>query len=214
MLDLLPLSQCFQARGRSPPQEIAGFVKKALAFLRFMRMGDGMLARFNGVSAGSPAALAADSGYCDGELEAVAAASRRVMPVWSAGQRSLSPMSARRRLWKSRPGTGRRSVIRNVVQCLSAVCQWRLSRPCRPRLGWRGAGCRQPQYAVPCGSSSSRLVRHESSRPSSAVCRSVDDLVASKLSDENGVAVRASHDGYLKRYGSCTRGVCCCRPMA
>ena len=74
ILDLLPLGQCFQARGFQAPEEIADVVKKALAFLRFMRLGDGMLARFNGVSTGSPAGLATVLGYSGGELEAVGAA--------------------------------------------------------------------------------------------------------------------------------------------
>lgn len=74
ILDLLPLGQCFVARGRTAPEEFAITVKKGLAFLRFMRMGDGMLARFNGVSTGSPAGLATVLGYSDGELQAVSAA--------------------------------------------------------------------------------------------------------------------------------------------
>jgi uncharacterized heparinase superfamily protein len=74
ILDLLPLGQCFVARGRTAPEEFAAVVKKGLAFLRFMRMGDGMLARFNGVSIGSPAGLATVLGYSDGALQAVVAA--------------------------------------------------------------------------------------------------------------------------------------------
>ena len=74
VLDLLPLGQCFVARGRTAPDEFAAVVKKGLAFLRFMRMGDGMLARFNGVSTGSPAGLATVLGYSDGALQAVEAA--------------------------------------------------------------------------------------------------------------------------------------------
>jgi uncharacterized heparinase superfamily protein len=65
MLDILPLRQCFVARDRRPPPELAGASQRMLAILRFMRMGDGTLARFNGVSVASPAGLATVLAYDD-----------------------------------------------------------------------------------------------------------------------------------------------------
>jgi uncharacterized heparinase superfamily protein len=73
VLDLLPLGQCFGSRALPAPEEISAAVAKSLRFLRFMRLGDGMLARFNGVSTGSPAALATALGYANGDID--------VMPV-------------------------------------------------------------------------------------------------------------------------------------
>ena len=150
VLDLLPLGQCFQARGRQAPEEIADVVKKALAFLRFMRLGDGMLARFNGVSTGSPAGLATVLGYSAGELEAVGAAdasgyarlerdetiivadigSPPVLEVATeaqAGALSFEMTSRARLIFRQR----------------------RLSRSRRSRLEFGRAGDRQPQHAVP-----------------------------------------------------------------
>lgn len=65
MLDLLPLSQCFVARGRPTPKQLTSAIERMLAMLRYMRMGDGCLARFNGVSVASPAHLATVLAYDD-----------------------------------------------------------------------------------------------------------------------------------------------------
>lgn len=65
MLDLLPLSQCFTARSRQHPQPLLEVMARVLPVLRFLRMGDGMLARFNGVSIPTAAGLATVLAYCD-----------------------------------------------------------------------------------------------------------------------------------------------------
>jgi uncharacterized heparinase superfamily protein len=63
MLDILPLHQCFAARGRTPPPALATVMQRMLSMLKYMRMGDGMLARFNGVSVPAPAGLATVLAY-------------------------------------------------------------------------------------------------------------------------------------------------------
>ena len=65
MLDLLPLSQCFVARERPFPQSITIAMKRMLALLRTMRLGDNMLARFNGKGLSSSAGLATVIAYDD-----------------------------------------------------------------------------------------------------------------------------------------------------
>lgn len=51
LLDLLPLRSCFNARERPFPPEIEKAMSRMLSYLRFMRLGDGTIARFNGVGA-------------------------------------------------------------------------------------------------------------------------------------------------------------------
>jgi len=71
MLDLLPLAQCFKPRQRKPPEVLSSAIDRSLTMLRYLRMGDGLLARFNGAGAGSPAGLATVLAYDDiteGEL--------------------------------------------------------------------------------------------------------------------------------------------------
>jgi len=68
LLDLLPLSQCFTARDRKLPDRLGETLEHMLPMLRYMRLGDGMLARFNGVSCSEAASLATVVAYDDGSL--------------------------------------------------------------------------------------------------------------------------------------------------
>lgn len=50
-LDLLPLRRCYTAREVEPPAALVDAVGRMLGFLQTMRLGNGTLARFNGVGA-------------------------------------------------------------------------------------------------------------------------------------------------------------------
>ncbi len=65
MLDFLPLKQCFASRAQPAPPGFLATMQKMLAMLRHMRLGDGMLARFNGMSVSLPAGLATVLAYDD-----------------------------------------------------------------------------------------------------------------------------------------------------
>lgn len=58
LLDLLPLKECFRARGRPCPAGLETAISDMLAMLRTMRHDDGRLARFNGVGPPQQASLA------------------------------------------------------------------------------------------------------------------------------------------------------------
>ena len=49
LLDILPLKQCFVARQIDPPPALYDAIKRMTAMLRFLRLGDGSVARFNGM---------------------------------------------------------------------------------------------------------------------------------------------------------------------
>ncbi|ADP70462.1 Heparinase II/III family protein [Rhodomicrobium vannielii ATCC 17100] len=49
LLELLPLKQCFVARQLEPPEKLYSALKRMQAMVRFLRLGDGSLARFNGM---------------------------------------------------------------------------------------------------------------------------------------------------------------------
>ncbi|HWJ18532.1 MAG TPA: heparinase II/III family protein, partial [Geobacterales bacterium] len=49
LLELLPLKQCFVARQIEPPPALYTAINRMNAMLRFMRLGDGSLAHFNGM---------------------------------------------------------------------------------------------------------------------------------------------------------------------
>ena len=74
LLDLLPLSQCFTARDRKLPDRLSETLESMLPMVRYLRLGDGMLARFNGVSCTHAAGLATVVAYDDGSLAPLAEA--------------------------------------------------------------------------------------------------------------------------------------------
>jgi uncharacterized heparinase superfamily protein len=65
LLDLLPLRQCFVARDRLPPKELTDAIDRIMPMLRFFRVGDGTLARFNGCGPTPTDALATVLAYDD-----------------------------------------------------------------------------------------------------------------------------------------------------
>jgi uncharacterized heparinase superfamily protein len=63
LLDLLPLRQCFLARGLTPDAALTDAIANMLSTLRHVRLGDGQLARFNGMGATEREALATILAY-------------------------------------------------------------------------------------------------------------------------------------------------------
>lgn len=204
VLDLLPLGQCFQARGRPAPEEIAAVVKKALAFLRFMRLGDGMLARFNGVSTGSPAGLATVLGYSGSELDAATAAETSGYVRLERGDSIILV------------DVGSPPPLEIATEAQAGALSFEMTA--RARLVFVNGGTPGPadrdwdavarataSHNTLClnETSSSRLVRHDRLETIvGGLPIRGPDFVAARLSDEGGVAVlAASHDGYVKRYG-------------
>lgn len=65
LLDWMPLKSCLEARGREPRTPFIGAIHHMLAMLRFLRLGDGGIARFNGMGVGDPVAVATLLAYDD-----------------------------------------------------------------------------------------------------------------------------------------------------
>ena len=63
LLDLLPLKQCFAARGITPSPALPSAMDRVLSMLHHLRLGDGQLARFNGMGATERDALATVMAY-------------------------------------------------------------------------------------------------------------------------------------------------------
>ena len=57
-LDFLALRQLMVAQGVKPPAALTTSIDKMISLLRLLQQGDGALARFNGMGAGNPGALA------------------------------------------------------------------------------------------------------------------------------------------------------------
>ncbi|MEL6421586.1 MAG: heparinase II/III family protein [Pseudomonadota bacterium] len=65
LLDLLPLERCFTSRDFAAPEALRSAIARAIRYVDHMRLGDGMLARFNGVGPTWPDRLAAVLAYRD-----------------------------------------------------------------------------------------------------------------------------------------------------
>lgn len=204
VLDLLPLGQCFHARGHTPPEAFATTVKRALSFLRFMRMGDGMLARFNGVSVGSPAVLATVLGYADAQM---AMAGEGDVSGYARLERGDTIIIA---------DAGSPPAIETATQAQAGCLSFEISFGSNMLLVNGGTpGPADDDWIAIARStashntlvlgetSSSRLMRHDKlEKITGGLPIRGPDLALVKLSDEGGAAVMAAgHDGYVKRYG-------------
>lgn len=74
LLDFLPLRQCFVTRARPLPRAFDATVRRMLKMVRFMRLGDGRLCRFNGMSAHMIDVLSTVLAYDDRPQDVLAAA--------------------------------------------------------------------------------------------------------------------------------------------
>ncbi len=204
VLDLLPLGQCFSSRALPPPDEINTAIKKSLKFLRFMRLGDGMLARFNGVSTGSPAALATVLGYSSGELD--------LMPVaHSSGYARLERGST-----IIVADVGSPPPLELSTQAQAGVLSFEMTArqhlifanggfPGPADHDWDSVARATASHNTLClaETSSSRLIRHDQleTMVDGLPIRGPDAVAFEFNNGPEQAQLIANHDGYLKRFG-------------
>ncbi len=205
LLDLLPLSQCFVARNRPVPPEMSQAIERALGMLRFMRLGDGGLARFNGTGMADPAHIATVLAYD--------AASDRPVP-------SRMPDSGFVRL-----NGGETIVIADTgapppleyagaahAGCLSFEMSYR-SHPFLVNAGsprqrepeWDNKARATASHNTVCigEKSSSKMVRHPflEDLVGAHPIRYPDKVTVELRDSDDGKRVIAAHDGYMHRFG-------------
>jgi uncharacterized heparinase superfamily protein len=204
LLDLMPLRQCFIARDATPPPALSRAIDRMMPMLRRLRLGDGQLARFNGMGATERDALAmvlaydrggcadpspiSSSGYVRLERGATAVVvdAGAAPPLQLAGEACAGCLSFE-------ISTGAESLLVNGG--MPAVAHERATAAARSTASHN--------TLVLGGQSSATLVRSTSLRrriganpillPERVVCelREVD----------GGLMLRASHDGYTGRCG-------------
>ncbi len=204
MLDFLPLRQCFAARDRPAPPVLDTSVANMLRMLRKLRLGDGRLARFNGMGVASPAALATVLAYGDAEapLDGHAGQSRYVRlergetilisdvgpppPIELAGEAHAGALA-----FEVSAGT-RMMFVNGGAPGLSGQT-------------WRPTARSTAAHStlVLDEKSSSRLLRHAGLEAlAGGVPIRGPEHVRSKLSElGDTLTLDAEHDGYLGRYG-------------
>ncbi len=204
LLDLLPARQCFAARGRKPPPALMQALNGAVAFLRYMRLGDGRLARFNGVSIASPAGLATVLAYDDLFATPLAAARPSGYIHLARGSTAIvadaGPAPPFEFATEAHAGclsfemsAGPRLIFVNGGAPSAADQDWRA----------QSRATASHNTLALAETSSAKLVRHKSleSMIGGAPIRGPQH-VASKVEELNGDLIwTASHDGYLGRFG-------------
>lgn len=204
VLDLLPLGQCFGSRALVAPDEINASIRKSLRFLRFMRLGDGMLARFNGVSTGSPAALATVLGYASDDLT--------IMPL----ARSSGYTRLERGPTVVIVDTGSPPPLELSTEAQAGALSFEMTSrqhlifanggfPGPADHDWDSVSRATASHNTLClaETSSSRLIRHEQleSMVDGLPIRGPDIVTAEFHDSPTRAELIASHDGYLKRFG-------------
>jgi len=198
MLDLLPLSQCFTARSRQHPAPILEAMARVLPILRFLRMGDGMLARFNGVSAPVAAGLATVLAYCDATAPNLAEARvsgyarlgcGKAIVVADVGTPPPLPVA----------GDAQAGCLSFEMSVGEELLFVNAGMPGAAGADWQPAARATASHNTLClseTSSSTLLTRYpwEPIRHPDRVDWHVD-------ATEEGLILEAEHDGYLRRFG-------------
>lgn len=204
MLDLLPARQCFAARGRRPPPALLQALADMVAFLRYMRLGDGRLARFNGVAVASPAGLATVLAYDDRLGSPIASARESAYVHLACGATTIiaDAGSAPPFEFAAEAHAGCLSFEMSAGSRLVFVNG---GAPGPADNDWRAAARATASHNTLClnETSSSKLVRHAKLETliGGAPIRG-PGLVRSLVEESNGHLVwTASHDGYVGRYG-------------
>jgi uncharacterized heparinase superfamily protein len=204
MLDLLPLSQCFVARDRAHPRQLLEAMARIWPMLRFMRLGDGMLARFNGTSVPSAAGLGTVFAYDDGLAPSLAEARASGYARMECGSSIIvadvgapPPFAV---AGKAQAGC-LSFEMSSGAQLLFVNC----GMPGAAGPDWEPAARATASHNTLClaETSSSKLVSHRRLEAliGSAPIRHPDNVVW-RLDEGNGdVILQASHDGYHRRFG-------------
>lgn len=205
LLDLLPLRQCFGARGLTPDAVLTAAIDRMMPMLRRLRLGDGRLARFNGMgaterdalamalayqkSSGSEPPVVSSSGYARLErgTTVIVVDAGPPPPIALAGQACAGCLSFEL-------SAGEELVLVNGGA--PAVVHDRAIAAAR--------GTASHNTLALGGRSSSELVRSAGLRRriGAAPIRHPDRVACTvEERDDGAIALRASHDGYAGRFG-------------
>lgn len=201
VLDLLPLRQCFLVRGLTPNPALLRALGQMVPMLRHLRLGDGSLARFNGVGAtdrdtlatvlaydkglGALPALAAPSAYARLERGATIV----VIDVGSPPPLAVAQTAHAGCLSFELSVGGQPLFVNNGVPAL-----------CEP--GLRAAARATASHNTLCvkEQSSSKLARRGPQRGALSI-EHPDRVSCSVSEEEGGLVLEAAHDGYVGRWG-------------
>lgn len=203
MLDLLPLHKCFSARNMTPPSPLAAALKSMLRMLKYMRLGDGRLARFNGMAVASPAGLATVLVYDDspGAVPAEAPASRYVRAERGP---AVLIMDAGRPPPLEAAADAHAGCLSFEFSAGTELMVVNGGAPSAANSEWKSAARATASHNTLClgEKSSSKLIRHRTLEElvGGPPIRYPDDVRVKVEELDGGIEIVASHDGYTRRF--------------
>ncbi len=203
MLDLLPLSQCFVARSRKHPPHLLEAMARIFPMLRYLRMGDGMLARFNGMSIPAAAGLGTVLAYCDG-VAPVLQEARDSGYVRLEGGRSIVIVDVGTPPPLSAAGEAQAGCLSFEMSSGARLLFVNGGMPGAAGADWYPAARATASHNTLClaEKSSSKLVAHRRLEEliGAPPIRHPDNVDWHLDEREEGTTLEASHDGYLRRF--------------
>ncbi len=206
LLDLLPLRQCFVARDRTPPKELTDAVDRIMPMLRFFRLGDGSMARFNGAGPTPTDALATVRAYDDIEGAPVRSAANSGYVRVEAGSTlilcDLGPPPATSLTREAHAGflsfemsSGDAPIIINCGAPTPEFEEWRLYSRTTPA---------HSTLSLEDDSLAEFDTKGEEAEPEADATLSGPLNPQGAFSDQGeggNLRIKGSHDGYVERYG-------------
>lgn len=204
LLDLLPMRQCFLAREIEVPDEIDSAINRMLVMLRFLRLGDGETARFNGMSGRGMELVGrllsyddtrdVESGHALESHYARLVGGSTVLLVDGGGAPDL-PYSERAHAGSLsfELSSGACPILINCGAPAPAYRQWALN----------GRATAFHSAVTIENSSSARLLKRKAAeaKGGDAFLSGPDDVSSELRSNESGCHFVGSHNGYSDRYG-------------
>ena len=206
LLDLLPLRQCFVARDRTPPKELTDAVDRIMPMLRFFRLGDGSMARFNGAGPTPTDALATVRAYDDIEGAPVRSAANSGYVRVEAGSTlvlcDLGPPPVTSLTREAHAGflsfemsSGDAPIIINCGAPTPEFEEWRLfsrTTPAHSTLSLEEDSLAEFEAATEDGEPEADATLIGPLNPQGAF---------SDQGEGGNLRIKGSHDGYVERYG-------------
>jgi uncharacterized heparinase superfamily protein len=204
LLDLLPLRQCFMARDRGPPKQLSDAIDRAMPMVRFFRLGDGTMARFNGGGATATDSLATVLAYDDtggaplrsapnsGYVRVERGTTLLMADIASAPAASLST-KAHAGCLSFELSSGEHAIVVNCGAPTPDHDDWRMfarSSPAHSTLAFEAISS-----AIFAGGGNG------SEPPNDAELVGPPNVQASLGEEDGGFVLTGSHEGYVTRFG-------------
>ena len=204
LLDLLPLRQAYDARSAATPPALMNAIDRMMPMLRFFRHGDGAFAQFNGAGATPADSLATVLAYDDA----------RGAPVANAPHSGYQRIEAGTSIVIADTGKPPPFALSHEAHagCLSFEFSHARNRivvncgmPANNRKAWQQVARATAAHSTATlnDASSCRFLRETSfSRFSGTpIVAGPTDVRVSRAERDGALFVRATHDGYVARYG-------------